>query len=63
MSYKLLSSSAIALFALTGCYAYAGPPRHARHRHERVVVVERRRPVVVERVVVHDGHRHHDDRY
>ncbi|HYQ14585.1 MAG TPA: hypothetical protein VEQ58_02470 [Polyangiaceae bacterium] len=56
-------SSAIAAIALSGCYAYAGPPRHARYRHERVVVHEhpRPRPVVVEeRVVVHDDHRRHD---
>ena len=51
---------------LGGCYAYAGPPRHAYHpRHEReLVVVERPRPVVVhERVVVreHERRRHHDD--
>lgn len=53
---------------LSGCYAYAGPPRHTYHpRHERVVVVERPRPVPVvrERVVVvreRDRHRH-DHRY
>jgi len=42
--------------SVTGCYAYAGPPRRAYYpRHERVVVVERRRPVVVrERVVVRE---------
>ena len=53
---------------LGGCYAYAGPPRHAYHpRHERVVIVrERPRPapvVVQERVVVRrdERHRHHHD--
>lgn len=53
---------------LSGCYAYAGPPRHAR---ERVVVVHERpkpkRVVVREKVVVkeskhrHKHHHHHDD--
>jgi hypothetical protein len=49
--------------SISGCYAYAGPPRHSYHpRHERVVVVERRRPapvIVRERVVVRE-HRGHD---
>ena len=64
---KLVSATAVLSF-WTGCYAYAGPPRHTYHpRHERVVVVQERprpAPVVVhERVVVReDGRRrHHDD--
>jgi hypothetical protein len=61
---KLVSVATVGS-VLGGCYAYAGPPRHAYHpRHEReLVVVERPRPVVVhERVVVREErHRHHDD--
>jgi hypothetical protein len=68
---KILLTCAMAA-SLSGCYAYAGPPRHTHYRHERVVVVherprprpvvvahERPRPVVVhERVVVRENRRH-----
>jgi hypothetical protein len=60
MDRKHLIVSAVIAASLGGCYAYAGPPRHAHPRRERVVVVEHRRPapvVVHERVVVR--HRHH----
>lgn len=61
MNGKHLILSAVIAASLGGCYAYAGPPRHAHRHRERVVVVEHRRPapvVVHERVVVHDRHRY-----
>lgn len=58
MNCKNWILSAVVAASLGGCYAYAGPPRHAHYRHrERVVVVEHPRPapvVVHERVVVRD---------
>lgn len=61
MNCKNLVLAAVLASSMAGCYAYAGPPRHAHYRRERVVVVERPRPapvVVHERVIVRDQRRY-----